>query len=448
MLVEFRVTNLFSFDEETKLSMIPSIQNKTGTIKVGDINLLKFASIYGANASGKSNLIKAMQTFKDLIFKGTKGISKNIYCRCQAENKDKESIIECIYSTGSRFYAFGIKFIVNTGVFVEEWIESISPKTEKTKTIFRYSHNLSNINAVFPCVSKDNPDFHRLETYVFDQTQNDIYNTLLITSLLDKKFEDPNTFFISDFKKWLESFDVYYADEPIGMFKYFDNKGNYSKVEKILGEFNTGITKISFVEITTEELVERTDKELVKEIKSNLEKIASSKKKANERTGVLLRNSSSYFRIRLGEDGNLISEALCLNHSGIGCKFNLDEESDGTIRLFDLLDIALTGKEDMVYVVDEIDRSLHPVLLYKFIEMVKNEFVDRNIQIIFTTHETHIMDLNLFRRDEIWFVEKNNRGASNIFSLDIFKERNNKIISAGYIKGIYGGIPLFKKIED
>ena len=122
--------------------------------------------------------------------------------------------------------------------------------------------------------------------------------------------------------------------------------------------------------------------------------------------------------------------------------FSLKEESDGTIRLLDLLEVLLANNSDMVYVIDEVSRCLHPLLTKKFIGDFLALAAERNIQLIVTTHEADLMDLDLLRQDEIGFVGKRDEdGTSKIFGLDEFGARFDKRIRKAYLDGEYGGIP-------
>ena len=105
--------------------------------------------------------------------------------------------------------------------------------------------------------------------------------------------------------------------------------------------------------------------------------------------------------------------------------FKMAEESDGTARLFDLLEILLS-KSSKTYVIDELDRCLHPCLSYQFVKAFFEYSKNRNVQLIVTTHESRLMDFDLLRRDEIWFVDKDQSGASNIYSLEEYNERFDK----------------------
>ena len=123
----------------------------------------------------------------------------------------------------------------------------------------------------------------------------------------------------------------------------------------------------------------------------------------------------------------------------------MGEESDGTIRIMQLAPILLNKKTNKTFFVDELDRCLHPLLSIKFVKDFMKLVSDKknNCQIIVTTHESLLMDLELLRRDEIWFVEKKN-GASEMYSLDEFQERFDKKIDKNYLVGRYGSVPDFQ----
>ena len=109
--------------------------------------------------------------------------------------------------------------------------------------------------------------------------------------------------------------------------------------------------------------------------------------------------------------------------------------------------MLLTKDEDMVFVVDELERSLHPKLTSQFLDLFDELHANDKIQLIFTTHESSIMDQNLFRRDEIWFIERDDKNLSKLYSLDRFKERYDKKLSKAYLEGRYGAIPVFSKFD-
>lgn len=116
-------------------------------------------------------------------------------------------------------------------------------------------------------------------------------------------------------------------------------------------------------------------------------------------------------------------------------------------RLFDLMDMLLNTREDVLYVADELERSLHPKLTARFLQLFMELHKGHCIQLLFTTHESSIMDQSVFRRDEIWFVERNAESSSTIYSLDLFKERYDKVLSKAYLEGRYGAVPVFSSFE-
>ena len=125
--------------------------------------------------------------------------------------------------------------------------------------------------------------------------------------------------------------------------------------------------------------------------------------------------------------------------------FDFGEESDGTQRLWDLLEILLTEKNS-TFIIDEIDRCLHPSLTYKFVKTFFELTEKKNVQLIVTTHESRLLDFDLLRRDEIWFVDKRESGESDIYSLEEYNERFDKKIDKAYLEGRYGGVPVFTSL--
>ena len=104
----------------------------------------------------------------------------------------------------------------------------------------------------------------------------------------------------------------------------------------------------------------------------------------------------------------------------------------------------IIDSDDVVFVVDELERSLHPKLTQQFLKLFNEVHKDRRMQLVITTHESTIMDQALFRRDEIWFIERDTDNRSRVYSLDRFKERYDKVLSKAYLEGRYGAIPVFK----
>lgn len=162
---------------------------------------------------------------------------------------------------------------------------------------------------------------------------------------------------------------------------------------------------------------------------------------------VSMRFSKSFFNIESINGSELKVTTIKLKHGGSFYDFNFSEESDGTRRLFEFFDILLNKSENKVYVIDEMERSLHPRMTSRFIELFDKIHLEQKVQLILTTHESSIMDQELFRRDEIWFVERDKDNNSSIYSLDKFKVRYDKKLCKAYLEGRYGATPIFSSFD-
>ncbi len=128
--------------------------------------------------------------------------------------------------------------------------------------------------------------------------------------------------------------------------------------------------------------------------------------------------------------------------------FDAEDESDGTRRLLDFIPaLHQLAKTNATFIIDELDRSLHSKLTINIFNLFYELATSNRSQLIATTHESLLLDLELFRKDEIWFVEKSNN-ESRLYSLDEFKVRNDKIINKDYLLGRYGAIPIFKSFSN
>jgi len=127
---------------------------------------------------------------------------------------------------------------------------------------------------------------------------------------------------------------------------------------------------------------------------------------------------------------------------------DLTEESDGTRRLLNLIpalhDLRMRGA---TYFVDEIDRSMHPILVWKFLEFFLNSCSSGPRQLIVTTHESNLLDLDLLRRDEIWFAEKDQTGATRLYSMMDFRVRKDLEIRKHYLQGRFGAVPFLGNLD-
>ena len=153
--------------------------------------------------------------------------------------------------------------------------------------------------------------------------------------------------------------------------------------------------------------------------------------------------NSQVYSLRKDEEGNIITTKMMQNHGYNQDLFEYSDESDGTQRLFDLIPLFYEHKGNSVIFIDEIDRSLHTNLTRRFLELFYKLTEEDTSQIIATTHDSNLLDLELVRQDEIWFIKRLSDHSSSIYSLNRYKERYDKKIDKEYLLGRYDAIPIF-----
>lgn len=447
MLIKVKVENFKSFERVTELNMLSSNRIRKNpdhkiTIK-NNISLLKYAVIYGANASGKSNLIDVFNFIKYSVSKFIPANAAEMFCKTSKKNIDKDSSFEIQFTLENKFYAYGFSVLLKDRTIKEEWLYELC-QNGSYKILFERE------NAEKPRLGSkvflDEQDRQKIDTYLedFDAGSNMLFLTFMNSG---KKYTNSsNILFFKEVFRWIT--DDLYVCTPytsLNTFKYYSDDTTLSKITSLIKFFDTGITDIKLKEITLDDLKNELPRkifdDLTLDIKNQIEE------KNFRKMNVSMRSHQSFFNISINNQGELKITTIDLHHGPSFYPFSFKEESDGTRRLFELIDILLNKSANTVYVVDEMERSLHPKLTAEFIKRFNIEHTGEKIQLIFTTHESSIMDQELFRRDEIWFIERDKDNNSNIYSLDKFKERYDKKLSKAYLDGRYGAIPVFSEFS-
>ncbi len=447
MLIRFQTENFLSFRQKQNIALIASsTRNKKEHIfEKNGVKLLNLTAIYGANASGKTNLIKAIDFFQFLVINSLPININNMYFREVKENISKPTSFEIEFTINDSVYAYGIQLLLNKRIIQAEWLYKLLAEKDSEEMI--YERKLINHEYEFSYDKNliHGQDSERFEFIISDLKEN--FTTLLLTEMNRNKVikESSALFLFNEVYDWFANdLKVFFPDDPITRFDYVigSDKTKNEVINQIISSFDTGISAVSLAKLARDEAGQIVPLEIIDEIVTNIRNDKTNKLKASSRKSVL-RSDRDYLQIsNITADGYDL-ETIKLSHGKEKITYDFREESDGTRRLFDLLDILLSSAENKVFVVDELDRSLHPNLTYKFIELFYQLAEKKNIQLIFTTHESKIMDLNLVRQDEIWFVERNKFNESILYSLDSFKERYDKRIEKAYLDGRYGAIPLF-----
>jgi hypothetical protein len=450
MLIRFSVENFKSFNDRQELVMIPAKRlktNKEHVIALNKVAVLRNATVYGANASGKTNIIDAIRFAKHVITKKIPMEASKMYCRVFSENQEKESVFEFEIFKNGKFYAYGFSLLMSEQIIKSEWLYELLPAKNAQTMLFERETD-SNRLELGENLILDEIDTMRFKTYKLDFEDN---NTGLFIREMNrnKKMnkESQLTFFRDVFEWFDEDLVTIFPDQPITDFEYFYGDGGSDKINEIIELFDTGISKVKIEEISVADLKNKIPIKIADDIlqsfKDKLEDSAD-----NMKAMMSLRTNTAFYNIKGAKGEDPVITTIMLEHGNAFSDFEFSEESDGTRRLFDLLDILISNEKNKIYVIDELERSLHPKLTYKFLELFFEHLKENNTQLIFTTHESTIMDQKLLRRDEIWFVERNKDNVSHLYSLDRFKERYDKKLSKAYLEGRYGAVPVLKNFSD
>jgi hypothetical protein len=413
----------------------------------GKIKLLKFAAVYGANAAGKSNLVKALEFMQRIVLSGFPEGYTDQYCKVNDNNKDKESYFEVEIMLGEKYYSYGFEVILNQGKFVSEWLVELSADN-KEKIIF--NRDIVKGKYEFGDEVKIKGLSGKLEVYAEDIQED---SSVLLLSIMNQnkktlyqQYEKASVF--QDVYMWIKNgLDINYPDRPISDYSYMAETENVEEVCRIISAFGTGITGFRMVEVPVEKVIGHLPKIVKDKLVEDIEKKSNDIKNGAdlEKIGLIMRSNRDFFILNIDKEENVICQTIKFSHGKENILFNLSEESDGTVRILDLLEVLLSG-EGKTYVIDELDRCLHPSLTYKFVDTFLQLAAQKKIQLIVTTHESRLLDFDLLRRDEVWFVNKRKSGESDIYSLEEYNARFDQKIDKAYLEGRYGGVPVFSTV--
>ena len=392
MLVQFKVKNVLSFKEEAVLDMTAINAYKEHESNVIDIGLkerfLRVATIYGANASGKSNLYLAMTYFQRIIVESLNNVDEQeekaieeYYRPFKFEEEHGNSELQVVEILGDYEYTYGFEY--NAERIEAEWFYRKSLKTNRTAMIFERTADSVKFGASVrrECdIYKDQIPQETLVLSFFNKLKlkteefRTIYDGILETLVVPADFCEDTRIMGA------------YLPDVINSYKH--------KLLEFLSAIDTGIKDIGY---------DDSEKDLF------------------------------FYTVHRGKDGNDYPLALF-------------DESEGTIKsimLFIYASNAIMTNKSMF--IDELNVKLHPLLLKFIVDL----FYDYNskAQLIYTTHDTTLMDKKFFRRDQIWFVQKDQYGYSELSSLSDFRIRTDASFEKDYLAGVYGGIPLIEEFQ-
>jgi len=418
MLAEFRVTNFKSFKDEQVLSLIRSSDESKGknSIEVGGHSILKTAVVYGANASGKSNLIEAMACMNRII-------------RNSAGYKPNEKLPVVPF-------------------FFDEETKSAPTKFEATFFMegIRYQ-------------------------YGFSTTKEQVHKEWLLAWPLGRE----QTWFERDCNENEPSFgrslkgqnkSTWSQVKKNSLFLSVAAQFNHKQLSKVYDWFKKQLRKLpDIVEataITDSLLLENIDSEEAPDFKNLATQLL---RKADFGVNAFKIEKINFEEIKFPED---MSEEVrraaakhfskyppcikTLYHCGLKYSLKLEEESEGTKRFYSLLGPLLESTAfGYTLYKDELELNMHPLLTREIVITIReNELNNISAQLIFTTHDTTLLDPELFGRDQVWFTEKDEFGATQLYSLADYKEsavRKGEAMQKRYLAGRYGAVPILERFD-
>lgn len=421
MLIQFNFSNYRSFKDEVNLDMEATriTEHPNHVAEVGKEKILKVAAIYGANASGKSNVFSAFDYMTEYVvnsfkFGGDSSIKQskaNEYRKVSpflfdSKSKNEPSTFEVFFvdNSNDKYKVFQYGFSLNSEEVLEEWLYTKAKTSSSYKTIFyRKKGEETDYSGI-----KKNKD--NIELALEKET--------LIVSLGAKLRID----ILKTVREWFLKNEIVDFGNPGENFLRsrllpynFDNDREVQK--KVVDYFS------SFDESIKDFLIIENDGE--------------SDEAEKEGTSVIIKTLH-----KMNDSDDM--EAL-----------NLMEESSGTLKMFSLYPSIQSALElGSLLFIDEFNSRLHPLLVRSIIQLFENPKINKNnAQLIFTTHDVWQLSNDLLRRDEIWFSEKDENGASSLYSLVEFQDKDGEKIrkdesyGKNYVVGKYGAIPKLKAFD-
>lgn len=426
MLIKFTLENWLSFRNPVSFSMIASQERQHGErvprIPKYNTRILPIAAIYGGNASGKTNLFKALHFVKKFVVKGAQPESPIPVEPFRLDTEAEEIPTRFTFELLINDIIYEFSFAVTRQAVLEEKLVRISSNNEKI--FYHRKNNKPNFNS-----SLEKNQFLR---FAFDGTRD---NQLFLTNSVSQKVDD----FKPVFDWFNNTLNLVAPDARFGPFgQFLDERHHLSSMMKtILPQLDTGIAHLGGDKINKENIP--IPKFLLTELLEDI--------KGSSPVYLQIGPDESYVVTRKNAD--LTVQKLVTYHTksdGTEAKFDMKQESDGSKRVINLLPAFLelsTEGSKKVYIIDELDRSLHTMLTRRLLEeYLANCSNESRAQLIFTTHDVLLMDQQLLRRDEMWVSERDTNGVSNVFSFSEYKDvRYDKDIQKSYLQGRLGGIP-------
>ena len=424
-MLSFTVDNFKSFNAPNKLSMFKgNVQKKKDHVMdLGSNNgVLKGAVMYGSNAGGKTSFIDAMEMSRSIIlydfptgpFRERMG---RMYCRVSESNRLRPTTFEYVFEVDGRCYMYSLSVILSELRVSEEALTEINLDADSQTAIFRRVCDGEGDKTDFESGGYfSDSEVNKLKDTISDIEDSDRTVLLYLLTFKKKYDRDSKLHVFNDVLDWFRKKLVI---NPRGIDVNENDAESYRIISNIIPDFKCA----HFVE----------DDDVPAQIRDLSNKVMS-----GPMHGTLLIDDHI---IRKDEDG-IKTFRMEIYHDSCDDAFSLNDESQGTKETIRLSPILTGEMDDVTVVIDEFGSAMHPLLAKRFIELYYSIREDDRVQLIVATHHTSLMTLDLYRADEIWFVDKKD-GQSELYSLLEFQPRTDAAIDRNYYAGRYGALPLF-----
>lgn len=425
MLIEFKVTNFRSINDTQTLSMVAGSkaelkEKNTFTSGIPALpDILRSAVIYGPNAAGKSNLLHALW-FMDRFVATSQSMQEGedikwvVPFLLNKEGRNTPSEFEVIFVQDNIRYQYG--FSANNVRVMREWL--IAYPENRPQRWFERGYDEKNNEYNWYFGSKFAGSHSLRDTWQKATRQN----ALFLSTAIQLNNEQLKPVF-----NWFQQkLAVVPPEKRLDLtftIKYLSSMENKDQVMKFLSSADLGITDIEVkkIPITPDALPSDMTQEMKDKIINDLQ----------------------------GKEGTVVKFLHKSADDSAPMAFDISYESDGTRKLFGMAGPLLTVlKNGSMLFVDELDSSLHPLMVRYIIGLIHDPEVNKNnAQLVFTTHDTSVLDNEIFRRDQVWFMEKDKESASRLYPLSDFSPRKGEALEKGYLKGRYGALPFIGEFK-
>jgi hypothetical protein len=421
MIIEFSVGNFLSFKDIKSLNIEATsiTEFKDRVFSVGSHKLLRSAVLYGANSSGKSNFLKAMSIMKRIVMTSAEksSVSKNdvVPFLLNPITENEPSHFEVIFLINGKRYRYG--FEIDSIAIKAEWLFVLENKTEKI-LFLREGDGIS--------ITDDFKEGNGLEEKTRDNA--------LFLSIVDQFNGQISGEILKWFNNWATISGLSHENYRGVTFSLLEKKESKSKLLSFLKDLDLGFDELKLKKEKFSPTI--LPKDIPREVLEGI--ISDLSGKTIARVNTIHKKYDNY--------GNQVGYQ----------DFDLrEQESSGTNKVFDISGPVFdTLIEGGVLVIDELDAKLHPLMTVAITNLFNSPEINlKNAQLIFATHDTNLLSYGRFRRDQIFFVEKNHYEASDIYSLVEYKEEGSKIrkdrsFEKDYINGRYGAIPFIGNFKQ